>query len=175
MFGDSRHRELKPRLGRQAALRYLHELVTHPDWTVNAAPAVLKEEPSLTQAIAMLKRVTHPGSLVIIISDFVGLSRTAQSYMTGIARHNEILAIFLSDPLERQLPPPGRYRLVNDEDEMDIDTYAKAARSEYRQAFKDRLQDFEIFCHRYGIHLLPLATDDDPVRSLQQALGKRAR
>ncbi|MBJ90069.1 MAG: DUF58 domain-containing protein [Woeseia sp.] len=175
VFGDSRHRELKPRLGRQAALRYLHELVTHPDWAVNAAPDVAQEEPSLTQAIAMLKRVTHPGSMVIIISDFVGLSRTAQSYMTGIARHNEILAIFLSDPLERQLPPPGRYRLVNDEDEMDIDTYAKAARLEYRQAFKDRLQDFEIFCHRYGIHLLSLATDDDPVRFLQQALGKRTR
>ena len=42
----------------------------------------------------MLRRVTHPGSLVIIISDFIGLSRAAQSYLTGIARHNEVLAIF---------------------------------------------------------------------------------
>ena len=89
--------------------------------------------------MAMLRRVAHPGSLVIIISDFIGLSRAAQSYLTGIARHNEVLAVFLSDPLERQLPPPGRYRLVSHDDEMAIDTYAKRAASttvtHFRSAF----------------------------------------
>ena len=174
VFGDTRHRELRPRLGRQAALRYVHELVTHPDWTKDTDHGVLDEEPPLTQAMGMLRRVAHPGSLVIIVSDFIGLSRTAQSYLTGIARHNEILAIFLSDPLERQLPPPGRYRLVSHDEEMAIDTYAKGARSEYRNAFEERLCEFDAFCHRYGIHLLPLSTEDDPVQILQQALGKRA-
>jgi uncharacterized protein (DUF58 family) len=173
VFGDSRHRELKPRLGRQAALRYVHELVTHPDWANSADKGALDEEPPLTQAMAMLRRVAHPGSLVIIVSDFIGLSRAAKSYLTGIARHNEVLAVFLSDPLERQLPPPGRYRLVSHEEEMAIDTYARGARSDYRHAFEERVQDLEVFCHRYGIHLMPLSTDDDPVYSLQQALGKR--
>ena len=174
VFGDTRHRELRPRLGRQAALRYVHELVTHPDWTTNIDHGLVDEEPPLTQAMAMLRRVAHPGSLVIIISDFIGLSRAAQSYLTGIARHNEVLAVFLSDPLERKLPPPGRYRLVSHDEEMAIDTYARGARSDYREAFEDRLSMLENFCHRYGIHLMPLSTDEDPVRSLQQALGKRA-
>lgn len=173
VFGDSRHREMRPRLGRQAALRYVHELVTHPDWKSNADQGALDEEPPLTQAMAMLRRVAHPGSLVIIISDFVGLSRAAKSYLTGIARHNEVLAVFLSDPLERQLPPPGRYRLVSHDAEMAIDTYANNARSDYRHAFQERVHDMEAFCHRYGIHLMPLSTDDDPVQSLQQTLGKR--
>lgn len=173
VFGDSRHREMRPRLGRQAALRYVHELVTHPDWKIKADQGALDEEPPLTQAMAMLRRVAHPGSLVIIISDFVGLSRAAKSYLTGIARHNEVLAVFLSDPLERQLPPPGRYRLVSHDAEMAIDTYANNARSDYRHAFQERVHDMEAFCHRYGIHLMPLSTDDDPVQSLQQTLGKR--
>ncbi len=99
MFGDTRHRELRPRLGRQAALRYVHELVDHPDWATSTDHGIVDEEPPLTQAMAMLRRVTHPGSLVIIISDFIGLSRAAQSYLTGIARHNEVLAVFLSDPI----------------------------------------------------------------------------
>ena len=88
--------------------------------------------------MAALRRVTHPGSLVIVISDFIGLSRNAQSYLTGVARHNEVLAIFLSDPLERRLPPPGRYRLVSHDEEMAIDTYARGARSDYRHLFEDR-------------------------------------
>ena len=33
IFGDSTHRELRPRLGRQAALRYVHELVSHRGWS----------------------------------------------------------------------------------------------------------------------------------------------
>lgn len=173
VFGDSRHRELRPRLGRQAALRYVHELVSHPDWTIDVDHGAPDEEPPLTQAMAMLRRVAHPGSLVIIVSDFVGLSRSAMSYLTGIARHNEVLAVFLSDPLERQSPPPGRYRIVSHDEEMAIDTFAKGARTDYRQAFEERLHNFDIFCHRYGIHLLPLSTDEDPVAALQQALGKR--
>jgi len=174
VFGDTKHREIRPRLGRQAALRYVHELVTHPDWSASNDQAAVDEEPPLTQAMAAMRRVTHPGSLVIVVSDFLGLSRNARSYLTGVARHNEVLAIMLSDPLERRLPPPGRYRLVSHEEEMAIDTFAKNARADYRHVFEDRLDMMDKFCHRYGIHLLHLSTDDDPIQALQQALGRRA-
>jgi len=175
IFGDTKHREIRPRLGRQAALRYVHELVTHDAWKTSSTPQNVDEEPPLTQALGMLRRVAHPGSLVIIISDFIGLSRISRSYLTGIARHNEVLAVFLSDPIERRLPPPGRYRLVSQEEEMAIDTYASAARSEYREAFEARAAHLELFCHRYGIHLLPLSTDDNPVQLFKKALGRRNR
>ena len=103
------------------------------------------------------------------------MSRAAKSYLAGVARHNEVLAVFLSDPLERRLPPPCRYRLVSGEAEMAIDTHARAARTDYEQAFEARYAELERLCQRYGVHLLPMSTDDDPVGTLQQALGKRAR
>lgn len=184
IFGDTTHREIKPRLGRQAALRFVHELVNHPDWHRDAvAPAagspaagspVGDAEGPMTQAMAALRRVARPGSLVVILSDFIAFSRAAQSYLAGVARHNEVMAVFLSDPLERQLPPPGRYRLVSNHDEMAIDTHARGARAEYEQAFAARCDSLERFCQRYGVHLMPMSTEDDPVQSLQQALGKKA-
>jgi uncharacterized protein (DUF58 family) len=173
IFGDTKHRELRPRLGRQAALHYVHQLVNHADWSTSTDQVVTDQEPPLTSAMSALRRVTHPGSLVIVISDFNGLSRNAQSYLSEVARHNEVLAVFLSDPLERQLPPPGRYRLVSHEEEMAIDTYARGARSDYKHVFEERRQKMEKFCQRYGIHLMPMSTDDDPVQLLQQALGRR--
>lgn len=172
IFGDTTHRELKPRLGRRAALRYVHELVGHPDW--QRAPAA--EPPAidaLTHAMSALRRVARPGSLVAVISDFTGFSRAAQSYLSSVARHNEVLAIFMTDPLERQLPPPGRYRLVSSDDELAIDTFAPAARRDYELAFAKRRDRLEKFCQRYGVHLMPLSTDDDPVSALQAALGRR--
>jgi uncharacterized protein (DUF58 family) len=175
IFGDSTHRELKPKLGRQAALRYVHELVNHPDWQRSAEGPANDEEPPLTRAMAVLRRVARPGSLVVVISDFVGFSRAAQAYLTGVARHNEVLAIFISDPLEHELPPPGRYRLVSNDVELAIDTYARTARRDYEHAFKERQHSLEKFCQRYGIHLLSISTEEDPVVSMQTALGKRAR
>lgn len=173
IFGDSTHRELKPRLGRQAALRYVHELVAHPDWENKDRSPGADDEAPLAQAMSALRRVARPGSLVVILSDFLGFSRAAQSYLSSVARHNEVLAVFLNDPIERQLPPPGHYRLVSRDDELAIDTFAKAARRDYENAFQSRSQHLEAFCKRYGIHLMPLSTEDDPVTALQTALGRR--
>ncbi|NNE60277.1 MAG: DUF58 domain-containing protein [Woeseia sp.] len=173
IFGDSMHRELKPRLGRQAALRYLHQLVTHGDWQHQVSAP--DSDPAIPFAAAMsaLRRVSRPGSLVIVISDFAGFDRATQSYLAGIARHNEVLAVSVSDPLDQELPPPGSYRLVADAREMSIDTYSQGARRDYRQAFLARQEELADFCRRYGIHLLALSTMDDPVAALQKALGRR--
>ncbi len=172
IFGDTTHRELKPRLGRQAALRFVHELAGHADWQ-RRDPAANVE--ALRQAMSALRRVARPGSLVVVASDFTGFGRQAQAYLSSVARHNEVLAVFMNDPLERSLPPPGRYRLVSSDDEMAIDTFAGAARRDYEQAFEQRAEVLETFCQRYGIHLMPMSTDDDPVSTLQTALGKRTR
>ena len=174
IFGDTTHRELKPRLGRQAALRFVHELVGHRDWQKPDVADAETAEP-FTQAMSSLRRVARPGSLVVVISDFQGFTRAAQSYLSSVARHNEVLAVFINDPLEQELPPPGRYRLVAQQDELAIDTYAAAARRDYHNAFEQRRSDLEAFCQRYGIHLMPMSTDDDPVSALQQALGRRSR
>lgn len=178
IFGSSSHRELRPRLGRQAALHYVHELVGHRDWQGRGATEDAREgraEETLTQAMAALRRVTHPGSLVVVISDFSDFSHSAQSYLASVARHNEVLAIAVSDPLERQLPPPGHYRLLSHDQELAIDTYSRSARKRYSAEFKAHKARLEGYFHRYGIHLLPLSTTDDPVQRLQQALGRRSR
>ena len=171
IFGDTSHRELKPRLGRRSALRFLHELAEHQDWQ-QRDPDVDSGD-AFTQAMSALRRVARPGSLVVVISDFTGFTRQAQSYLSSVARHSEVLAVFMNDPIERELPPPGRYRLVSPEDELAIDTYAAPARRDYEQAFEDKLHELERFCQTYHVHLMPMSTDDDPVSTLQTALGRR--
>jgi uncharacterized protein (DUF58 family) len=149
----------------------VHQLAEHKDWTSRGIAA--GTEP-LTQAMSALRHVVRPGSLVVVISDFIGFNRAAQSYLSSVARHNEVLAVFMNDPLERKLPPPGRYRIVSPDDELAIDTYAAAARRDYENEFVERSHELEAFCHRYGVHLMPMSTDDDPVATLQAALGRRS-
>jgi len=187
IFGDTTHRELKPRLGRRAALRFVHQLAEHRDWPNPNKKGLLaphgarpfseiseKGSDPFAQAMSSLRRVARPGSLVVVISDFIGFDRAAQSYLSSVARHNEVLAVFMNDPLERKLPPPGRYRIVSPDDELSIDTFATAARRDYENEFAQRTEILEKFCHRYGVHLMPMSTDDDPVSTLQTALGRRS-
>jgi len=181
IFGDTTHRELKPRLGRRAALRFVHQLAEHRDWPSSnkkgSEPFLSVSEKGsdpFARAMSSLRRVARPGSLVVVISDFIGFDRAAQSYLSSVARHNEVLAVFMNDPLERKLPPPGRYRIVSPDDELSIDTYATAARRDYENEFAQRSNVLEKFCHRYGVHLMPMSTDDDPVSTLQSALGRRS-
>lgn len=173
IFGDTTHRELKPRLGRQAALRYVHEIVGHPDWQHRSRGREESGEAPMTQAMAALRRVARPGSLVVILSDFLDFTRTAQSYLSSVARHNEVLAVFINDPMESNLPPPGRYRLVSSDAELAIDTRGRGLRQEYEDAYEERLRNLETFCQLYKVHLMPMSTADDPVASLQSALGRR--
>ena len=173
IFGDTTHRELKPRLGRRAALHFVHALAEHPDWQNRTRDPGDDGEVALTTALAALRRVVRPGSLVVVLSDFTGLSRAGQSYLSAVARHNEVLAVHLNDPFERELPPPGRYRLVSEDEELAIETYAGPARRDYHDAYVERVEAFEKFCQRYGIHLMPMSTEDDPVTALQTALGRR--
>ena len=171
IFGDTTHRELKPRLGRRSALRFVHELAEHRDW--QQRDTTVDSGDAFTQAMSALRRVARPGSLVVVISDFKGFTRQAQSYLSSVARHSEVLAVFINDPIERELPPPGRYRLVSADDELAIDTYAAPARRDYEHAFEEKLHELERFCQTYHVHLMPMSTDDDPVSTLQAALGRR--
>ena len=59
IFGDTVHRELKPRLGRQAALRFVHALAEHPDWQQRERSADDAGEAALTMAMSALK--VEPG------------------------------------------------------------------------------------------------------------------
>ena len=175
IFGDTGHRELKPRLGRQAALHYLHQLAIHSSWASKDALGDKIIDLPFDESIAMLRRVTYPGSLVIILSDFIGFSRAVQSYMAEISRQNELMLIFIADPIEQTLPPPGRYRLVGDNEELDIDTGIKAARADYSKNFENRSKLLSNFCGRYGIKLLEMQTNDDVVKKLQALLGRKRR
>ncbi len=174
IFGATSHRELKPKLGRQAALRFVHELAEHADWNTDAGAAPAGDDQPLSHAMASLRRVARPGSLVVVLSDFAGFDRNAQSYLSSVARHNEVLAVWITDPIERELPPPGRYRLVSGSEELAIDTVAPAARRDYTAAFEARRRALETFCQTYGVHLMPMSTGEDPVTALQAALGRRS-
>jgi len=136
------------------------------------APAT--PQPALLDAgLARLERTAHPGSLIPVLSDFQSLNGNGEHSLQRLAQHNDLLLIWIFDPLEAEPPPPRRYRLGVPGQLVDIDSGAAAAR--WRQRFLTRRTRLEQLARRLGCSLIPLSTDAAPVSVLARGLRRQGR
>jgi hypothetical protein len=54
--------------------------------------------------------LARPGSQILALSDFAGLREEAGSLWTGLAAHSDLRLFWITDPLEEQGLPNGRFR-----------------------------------------------------------------
>jgi uncharacterized protein (DUF58 family) len=102
VFSNQQHRELKPQGRSHGVLRYLQALQQCHQSSANANGL------TLSHALGQQRRLSRPGSLVYILSDFAGLDEQALRHIRAISQHNEVTCCQISDPLERQLPSAAR-------------------------------------------------------------------
>ena len=88
IFTDQMCQEFKPQTGKRAVLHWLKQLA---DYSKTAHPAEADlDNPPLQQALSRLCRHARPGSQVLIISDFRGLSNNAEHYLMRLSRHCDV-------------------------------------------------------------------------------------
>jgi uncharacterized protein (DUF58 family) len=95
-----------PPRGRQAGvLPVLEALVEAQPQAPGAADSY-----TLTNALATLRPLVQPGSLVLILSDFSGLDAAAEATLAGLSMHADCRLLWIADPLEASGLPPGTFR-----------------------------------------------------------------
>jgi uncharacterized protein (DUF58 family) len=65
---------------------------------------------NLREALGLLRPLVHPGSLVLALSDFAEAGGTDASLWSALAAHAECRLFCISDRLEREGLPDGRFR-----------------------------------------------------------------
>lgn len=109
-----------------------------------------------------LTRVARPGSLIFLLSDFRRLGSEAERHLVRLAGHCDLLLAHCYDPVEAELPPPGRYRIEGGGGSFVIETGNDALRRRYRDRFKERRAVLEKLSRVPGIRMIDCATDADP-------------
>ncbi len=175
LFAEQRHLELRPQTGDTAVMRLLGCLAEWSGGTARTIPEDGSTANPLLQALLRLRRMARSGSLIFLISDFRGFDQEAQAQLLALARHNEVFVIWVYDVLEQDLPGPGLYPLVDGPRRFLLDSADVVWRSRYRQRFAQRRGLLEASCLRPGMHLMSLATEDQPERMLRNELGVRLR
>jgi len=182
IFSESQHLELRPKRGKKAVIHYIQQLVEHDAWNKRSNDDDTESNEShysgnsTEQALFRLQQVTNPGSLVFMISDFRGLTKQAEETVAQLSKHNDIVLIFVFDPIESNLPPKGLYRVCNQDNiAFTLDTNNEQFREQFHDNFISRETRLKKMCQRYGMYFLPLATNDNILSALQIGLGVKRR
>jgi uncharacterized protein (DUF58 family) len=178
IFSADAHTELKPRRGKTAVLDFIGHCTKHVAWSFDRSALSSERnlaERNMASAVSRLRKVTHPGSLIFMISDFREMDENAFAHIANIARNNDIILIKISDPIEADLPAAGSYRLTDGLKELQIQTASKKTREQYHQRYLTENGHLEKFCRKNRIHLVQISTDDDALDKLKQSLGIKAR
>jgi uncharacterized protein (DUF58 family) len=170
VFNEYQHDELRPRLGRRAALRMMQLVAANAAWQ---GPSVAPEAGAGTHALKRLTRVARPGSVAFLFSDFSSLDTGFERQLRQLASHCDVQLVHVFDPVERELPPPGRYRIDIGKRVHTIDTADMAFRERYRKNFEDRRARLAGLARLPGVRLLDCETGDDPVTILSRYFIRR--
>jgi len=163
VFAEHEHVELRPRLGHRAALR-LFRVLTEPAFWERRDRG--EREIETQHSLLRLTRVARPGSQIFLLSDFRSLGEPFERHLRQLARHSDVSLVQFFDPLERDLPPPGRYRIHMGSRSVAIDTGGVRSREAYHERFEAIRAPLENLSQLPGVQLLECPTTTDPHRVL---------
>lgn len=119
---------------------------------------------------ALLRHVTHD-SLVIYIGDGFGWDERSDEMVKHLSLNNDVIAINVFDPAERELP--GLKELVVSDGEMQI--VVAGTREELQARFEEsylmHVEHMREALRRFGLPLIEIDTVNDSLQQLQRALG----
>lgn len=176
IFSDEAHQEYRPKGGKQGVLQVIQGLNTFNSALSLQQPSTAgrgQDNNTFENALATLYRLIRPGSLVFIISDFYGFSDKTKQNLKKVSHHNDVIALFVSDPLESKAPPPGDYTFGNGEERLHLSTNSKTLRKAYEARFNSRKEHLENTLRPYAIPLLALSTHSNYFDQIRDVLGPR--
>jgi uncharacterized protein (DUF58 family) len=173
------HHELPPAGGRRAALRLIRDLALAGNLPATTGGPGGPPSPgpeaagALSAALGRLRRVSRPGGLTFIISDFYSMDTETSRHLGLLRRHGEVVACQVSDALELAPPPPGRYGIGDGRRSGILDMGPALARERYTDYFARHHAAVAALTGAHSIPLIRLSPEDDPVAHLAAGLGLR--
>jgi uncharacterized protein (DUF58 family) len=160
LFSSSVDEVLPARGGQLQTLRIIHQLV-RPDRVEHAGVTDLKQ--ILDRAGQTLRR----RSLVFVVSDFIA-EEGWEAPLARLAQRHEMLAVWLSDPREEEIPPIGPLFLQDAEtgQQVYVDTRDAGFQRRFAALVKERRERIERTFARHGIDALRLSTDGNMVQEI---------
>ncbi len=127
---------------------------------------------ALGDALRRAGRLARQPGLVVVISDFRDQHAWERPLGSLRVRHS-VVAVEVSDPLERELPAAGHLALVDPETgaRLHVDTSNRRLRRRFAELERERREAIARELRRLRVHQVALSTADDWLLELGRQLG----
>lgn len=117
------------------------------------------------EALAQIRRLARNNYRIYFISDFQPIGDHWRDAFRSLSRHNELIAVRVYDPLERDLPPADSYTVTDGEHRLQFHTGNPSLRERYHHRFVEHDEQLRTICRETLVEYRDLATDE-PVNRL---------
>jgi uncharacterized protein (DUF58 family) len=172
VFSEETIVEIRPQ-AREAAVMQVLDAIVRQNNFLNAADARPADASLFNKALQRAARLATHDWLVCLITDAFGADEETAKLVTKITAHNDVLTIFIHDPLEAELPDIGRAVVAEADRQIEVDTSVKDLRTRFAADFAARRDRIEAFSRQRTIPVLPVSTAQDVVDQFRDLLGQR--
>ena len=149
--------------------------VVEKNHALNAAATRRPNPEMLNRAVRQVARLARHDCLVCLISDAYGIDADTRRHITRLTAHNDVLSLFVYDPLEEALPDAGRLVFSDGERQIEFNSSERRLREAYAADFSGRMERMQDTSRRHTIPLLRIHTAAPVLDQVRDALGHHAR
>jgi uncharacterized protein (DUF58 family) len=174
VFGDDSLDEFRPLRSRAGVMRVLGAIATRAEALSGAMARPVSPAP-LNDALRKAERIVGHDWLVLLVSDLNAADEESTAILGRISRHNDVVAVAVSDPIERALPASPWRGIATDGTRRGVlDPARGGLDARVRQGHVARLA----FLRENGLRLqtpvLPIGTEEQAAPQLRRMLGSAA-
>jgi uncharacterized protein (DUF58 family) len=151
------HHEVRPGKTRSGLLGVFHHLAQ----ASNIELPVDASRNRLNFLLREINRVVKPGSIIALITDFMGIDEQSLELLSAIVRHNDISAYWIHDDTEINAWPRGHYQVVANRQKVGFDLLGNSADNWLTQWQSNHRDQIESLTSRLNIPLLAVSCNRD--------------
>lgn len=177
VFTDTHFAERMPKLRQQGVLPLLKTLASiQKPQDLSLLPHVFPHataptaQPIFMHVLDKLRQTAKSGSLIVILSDFAGITDDFEQTLIALNHRHDIRLGFIYDELEHEPPPSNYYPISDGKNIATIDTHQQQFCDDYRSRFIQKYQIIMAASQKFHIPLMEFATHQSITKTLQSGL-----
>ncbi|MGD8346527.1 MAG: DUF58 domain-containing protein [Lysobacterales bacterium] len=142
---------------------------------LDAGSEAAPEPAMLNRALRRVAALARHDCLVCLIGDATGIDEKTRQYVTRLTEHNDVLSVFVYDPLEQAMPEAGRLVFSDGTSQLEFDTAQRRPRQAYENDFQQRTERMAATSRKHAIPLLKISTAANVLEQVRDQLGSYRR
>lgn len=174
VFNDEEIIEIPPHRSRHRVMEILRAVVkmNHALGREDPPPA---NPDMINKALEHAARLAKHDFLVCLIAGAGGADDRTIRIASRIGAHNDVIAAFIYDPMEENLPPDSNLVVADGELQLEIDGRNTKLSKGFHEQFEERLDWMRHMTRQRETPLLPISTARDVALQLRDLLQPRGR